>query len=57
MKLSNSRMAHRMNLMVVAEGIETRSQMKRLQALGCDYAQGYYFAKPMPVAEFEELLA
>ena len=50
-------MAHRMNLMVVAEGIETRSQMKRLQALGCDYAQGYYFAKPMPVAEFEELLA
>ena len=49
-------MAHRMNLTVVAEGIETRNQMKRLQALGCDYAQGYFFAKPMPVAEFEGLL-
>lgn len=49
-------MAHRMHLTVVAEGIETRDQMKRLQALGCDYAQGYFFARPMPVAEFEELL-
>ena len=30
--------------------------MKRLQAVGCDYVQGYFFAKPMPVTEFEELL-
>lgn len=49
-------MAHRMNLAVVAEGIETEDQMKRLQALGCDYAQGYFFARPMPVMEFEGLL-
>ncbi|MGN0399338.1 MAG: EAL domain-containing protein [Blautia sp.] len=49
-------MAHRMHLRVVAEGVETRDQMKRLQAVGCDYAQGYFFAKPMPVTEFEELL-
>lgn len=48
-------MAHRMRLDVVAEGVETREQMKRLQDIGCDYVQGYYFAKPMPVAEFEEL--
>ena len=49
-------MAHRMNLVVVAEGIETREQVKRLKSLGCDYAQGYFFAKPMPITEFEELL-
>lgn len=49
-------MAHRRHLSVVAEGVETQEQMKRLQAVGCDYVQGYLFAKPMPVAEFEELL-
>lgn len=49
-------MAHRMHLSVVAEGIETGEQMKRLQAVGCDYVQGYYFAKPMPIPEFEKLL-
>lgn len=49
-------MAHRAGLLVVAEGVETREQMYRLQDVGCDYAQGYFFAKPMPVAQFEELL-
>lgn len=49
-------MAHRANLDVVAEGVETREQMFRLQAVGCDYAQGYFFAKPMPAEEYEELL-
>ena len=49
-------MAHRMNLSVVAEGVETREQVNRLRALGCDYVQGYFFAKPMPIAEFEKLL-
>lgn len=48
-------MVHRINLSVVAEGIETREQMERLQSMGCDYAQGYFFAKPMPIVEFEEL--
>lgn len=49
-------MAHRMHLSVVAEGVETQEQVHRLRAVDCDYVQGYYFAKPMPVAEFEELL-
>ncbi|MDO4481644.1 MAG: EAL domain-containing protein, partial [Bacillota bacterium] len=49
-------MAQRMNMKVVAEGVESREQMNRLREVGCDFAQGYYFAKPMPVAEFEELL-
>ena len=49
-------MAHRLHLSVVAEGVETRDQVRRLRAVGCDYVQGYYFAKPMPAAEFENLL-
>lgn len=49
-------MAHRMHLNVVAEGVETREQVKRLRAVGCDYVQGYYFAKPMPAEEFDEML-
>lgn len=49
-------MAHRMHLNVVAEGVETQEQKKRLQTMGCDYAQGYFFAKPMPAAEYEKLL-
>ncbi|MGN1349819.1 MAG: putative bifunctional diguanylate cyclase/phosphodiesterase [Anaerovoracaceae bacterium] len=49
-------MAHRMKLRVVAEGVETKEQKERLRTLGCDYAQGFYYAKPMPVSEYEELL-
>lgn len=49
-------MAHRMRLNVVAEGVETREQKKRLEAMGCDYGQGYFYAKPMPMQEYEELL-
>ena len=50
-------MAHRMRLDVVAEGVETREQVSRLMAVGCDYVQGYYFARPMPAGEFEALWA
>lgn len=50
------RMAHRMNLSVVAEGVESKEQVKRLQKFKCDYVQGFYFARPMPDGEFEELL-
>ena len=49
-------MAHRMHLNVVAEGVETEDQKKRLQTVGCDYAQGYFFAKPMQEGAFEKLL-
>ena len=45
-----------MKLSVVAEGVETREQLERLQNGGCDYAQGYYFAKPMPAEAFEKIL-
>ena len=49
-------MAHRVRLNVVAEGVETQDQKNRLQIMGCDYAQGYYYAKPMAAEEFEVLL-
>lgn len=48
-------MAHRISLTVVAEGVETLDQVNRLKSIGCDCVQGYYFAKPMPTDEFEEL--
>lgn len=46
-------MAHRLHLGVVAEGAETQEQVVALKTAGCDYVQGYFFAKPMPIAEFE----
>jgi diguanylate cyclase (GGDEF)-like protein len=50
-------LAHNLNMQVVAEGIETPEQVAQLQALECDLAQGFLFAKPMPANEAEELLA
>ena len=49
-------LARWMNLSVVAEGVETRAQLERLRILGCDYVQGYFFSRPLPAEEFEELL-
>jgi EAL domain-containing protein (putative c-di-GMP-specific phosphodiesterase class I) len=42
-------MSQRMGLRVVAEGIETKKQLDKVRAMGCDEMQGFYFAKPMPV--------
>ena len=50
-------LAHLMSLDVVAEGVETARQLERLREIGCEYVQGYYFAKPMPVKDFERLMA
>jgi EAL domain-containing protein (putative c-di-GMP-specific phosphodiesterase class I) len=41
-------LAHSLNLMVVAEGVETELTWNRLRAFGCDQAQGFYLARPMP---------
>ena len=49
-------MAHRMYLSVVAEGVETPQQLSRLQEIGCDYAQGYLFSKPLSEEMFDRTL-
>ena len=46
----------KMNLKVIAEGIEEIEQQERLIELGCDEVQGFYYAKPMPENEFLEFL-
>lgn len=46
-------MAKDLKLSVVAEGVETKEHVDFLKAAACDVAQGYYFAKPMPLEDFE----
>jgi diguanylate cyclase (GGDEF)-like protein len=48
--------ARSMELDTVAEGVETPEQLERLKEIGCNYAQGYYFSKPIPYRDFEALL-
>lgn len=45
-----------MNLQVVAEGVETLQQVHLLQSFNCEYAQGYYYAKPLSQEDFEQHL-
>ncbi|MCR4939846.1 MAG: EAL domain-containing protein [Treponemataceae bacterium] len=47
-------LAKKLNMKIVAEGIETREQVDFLKQNGCDLIQGFYFAKPLPVGEFEK---
>jgi diguanylate cyclase (GGDEF)-like protein/PAS domain S-box-containing protein len=47
-------LAHSLKTRTVAEGVETEAQMKRLIAMGCDRAQGFYFARPMGAREATE---
>ncbi|SHH66648.1 EAL domain-containing protein [Massilia sp. CF038] len=49
-------MAHKLDLHVIAEGVETPAQRDLLIEAGCDYGQGYLFAKPMPGHEFDAML-
>ena len=50
------RMGKSLDMRVVAEGVETRDELKALRKHGCPEGQGYYFAKPIPAEEFEDLL-
>lgn len=50
------RMAKWLNLRIIAEGVETKEQVDFLLSIGCSYAQGYYFYKPISILEFESYL-
>ncbi|NEP79458.1 MAG: EAL domain-containing protein [Okeania sp. SIO3B3] len=49
-------MAHNLNLKVVAEGVETQSELDFLRKHDCDEIQGYLFSSPLPTSKFENLL-
>ena len=50
-------LAHKLDMDLVAEGIETEQEKTALQNLNCEYGQGYLFAKPLPVKDVNNLLA
>jgi EAL domain-containing protein (putative c-di-GMP-specific phosphodiesterase class I) len=50
-------MAHALNMEVLAEGVERADQLQYLLDRGCDRAQGWHFGKPVPAAEFQEMVA
>ena len=47
------KLSKRLNMPVITEGVETKEQVDFLRDMGTDYYQGYYFARPMPVKDFE----
>jgi diguanylate cyclase (GGDEF)-like protein len=49
-------LAHSLGLRIIAEGVETREQLKYLRGEGCDQMQGYYFSKPIAADDFAALL-
>ena len=50
------RMAHRLRIKVVAEGVEEERQLSFLKKRGCDFVQGYYFSKPLPAPEIHAFI-
>lgn len=48
------KMAHDIDVEVICEGVETKKQVNFLLEIGCRYGQGYYFAKPMAISDFED---
>ena len=49
-------LGHNLGMQIVVEGIENKKMVEMIASYGCDYMQGYYFAKPLPVFEFQRLL-
>jgi EAL domain-containing protein (putative c-di-GMP-specific phosphodiesterase class I) len=54
--LSIISLAHSLRLKVIAEGVETQAQLSYLQQHDCDYLQGFYFSRPLPAPECEQML-
>ena len=51
------RMARLLGMAVIAEGVEEKAQADYLKSIGCYYIQGYFYAKPMPVADYETIVS
>jgi diguanylate cyclase (GGDEF)-like protein/PAS domain S-box-containing protein len=49
-------LSNQLGVAVIAEGIETNQQLKWLEKLGCEFGQGYFFSKPLPASEIEQLI-
>ena len=49
-------MAHQLNLIVIAEGVETEAELNFLQKNNCNAAQGYFISKPLPWKEFQQFI-
>lgn len=50
------RMAKWLRIPVICEGVENRRQAEFLRTIGCNWAQGYYYSKPVPIVEYEQML-
>lgn len=50
-------LSHKLGIKVVAEGVEEKTQLSQLEKYGCDYIQGFYFAKPMDAKSFESYIS
>ena len=49
-------MAHAMDIKIVSEGIETDEQLDMLKSINCEIGQGFLFAKPMPIDDYNKLI-
>ncbi|MBO5372405.1 MAG: EAL domain-containing protein [Lachnospiraceae bacterium] len=49
-------LANELMIPVIAEGVETKEHVELLQEIGCDYAQGYYFSRPIPIEEYDHMV-
>ncbi|MGM0541514.1 MAG: putative bifunctional diguanylate cyclase/phosphodiesterase [Pseudomonadota bacterium] len=49
-------MGHALSRTIVAEGVETQAQLKKVKSQGCDYVQGYFISRPLTAQAFEQLI-
>ena len=49
-------MAHTLDIRVVSEGIETVEQLDMLRSINCEIGQGFLFAKPMPIEDYDKMI-
>ena len=56
MPFGDIELSRKLNMLTVAEFVETKEECFLLDELGCDYYQGYYFSKPVDVSKFWEIM-